>query len=226
MRRQGVDPLEVPNYAYPEAVRYLHIPNTTLHRWLRRDFDLIRPAGTRAFSFTNMVELYVIKGLEEIHGVELKQIRRAVEYLRENLQARHPLADFELKTDGQWVLIFHKGEYINISLMGQVGIGPILDTYLRRVERDWQKAAAAALYPFMRMEQMRAVQDHPKVVVMNPHVCFGRPVLVGTRIMTAMLASRYLGGDSIPTLAESYGRSEAEIAEAVCWETGQELKAA
>jgi hypothetical protein len=35
MRRKTFDPLEVPNYGFQEAVRYLHIPGATLEYWSR-----------------------------------------------------------------------------------------------------------------------------------------------------------------------------------------------
>jgi uncharacterized protein (DUF433 family) len=214
------NPLDVPNYGYQEAVRYLHIPNSTLHYWLRPSLGLIRREHPRLLSFNNLMELFVLKGLETIHGVELKQIRRAVDYLRKTDEVDHPLADVELRTDGAYVFVWDKGEYTNISLMGQKGIGPILETYLRRVERDWIKGSAA-LYPFTRRQQMSVKADQPKVVVMNPAVCSGKPVLIGSRITIAVLASRHLGGDSYDALADSYGRSVGEIKEAVDWQLGK-----
>ena len=135
-----------------------------------------------------------------------------------------PLADYELKTDGRWIFFWDGEDYLNLSLEGQKGIAPILDTYLRRIEREWQ-TGKWILYPFTRLQQMRTTGEHPKVIAMNTKICFGMPVLNGTRITTATLASRYLGGDSVPALASSYGRSEEEVAEAIFWETGQEQAA-
>jgi uncharacterized protein (DUF433 family) len=172
------------------------------------------------FSFKNLVECYVLNGLREIHGVRVSKIRHALTYLHKNFPSEHPLADYELKTDGRWIFFWHQDNYLNVSLEGQVGITPILDTYLHRVEREWQ-TGKWILYPFTRLQQMRQAGDHPKFVSMTPKVCFGMPVLTGTRITTATLASRNLGGDSVPTLATSYERSEEEIAEAILWETGK-----
>jgi len=214
------DPLEVPNYGLQEAIRYLHIPHATLHYWLRPSIGLVQPAGRSSLSFKNLVECFVLEGLREIHGVRLPAIRKATDYLKSEFDFSHPLADCELKTDGRWIFFWHKGEYLNASLRGQVGIGPILDSYLRRIERDFQ-TRTWVLYPFMRLEQMRSQEDKPKVVSINTDVCSGKPVLNGSRITTATLASRYLGGDKIPALARSYGRPEWEIADAISWETGQ-----
>jgi len=223
MRREPFDLLEVPNYGFQEAVRYLHVPNSTLRYWIRPSVGLLSPVNRERglFSFKNLIECYVLNGLREIHGVKVQKIQRALSYLRREFPSRHPLADYELKTDGRWIFFWDKGNYLNLSLEGQVGITPILDTYLRRVEREWP-SGKWTLYPFTTLREMRTPGDHPKVVSMNPLVCFGMPVLNGTRITTATLASRNLGGDSVPSLARDYGRSEKEIREAISWETGEQ----
>jgi uncharacterized protein (DUF433 family)/DNA-binding transcriptional MerR regulator len=226
MRRDRFDPLEVPNYGFQEAVRYLHVPNSTLHYWMRPSVNLLAPIDRqrRLFSFKNLVECYVLNGLREIHGVRVSRIRYALTYLRKHFPSKHPLADYELKTDGRWIFFWHQGDYLNLCLEGQKGIATVLDTYLRRIEREW-RTGKWILYPFTRLQQMRIEGDHPKVIAMNPKICFGMPVLSGTRITTATLASRFLGGDSVQMLATSYGRPEEEIKEAIFWETGQEQAA-
>jgi uncharacterized protein (DUF433 family) len=224
------NPLAIPNYGAQEAVRYLHIPRSSMNHWLKGSNALLHfpTRNRRVFSFTNLVELYVIKGLYEIHGVKLPAIRNAVEYLLETKESRHPLADYELKTDGRYIFFWQGGEYMNMSLRGQGGLGPILDSYLRRIDRD-EQGIARVLHPFLRskeMEDIREGKEHQKIVSINPRVCFGMPVLAGSRITTSILASRYLGGDSVPVIARSYGRSEAEIESAIKWEIGQTKNAA
>jgi uncharacterized protein (DUF433 family) len=226
MRRSSFDPLDVPNYGFQEAARYLHIPSSTLHYWMRPSVGLLTPEDRQRglVSFKNLVEGYVLNGLREIHGVKVPRIHRALSYLRRHFPSKHPFADYELKTDGRYIFFWHQGTYLNLSLEGQCGITTVLDTYLRRIEREWQ-TGKWILYPFTRLSQMRTSGDHPKVIAINPRICFGMPVLNGTRITTATLVSRHLGGDSVPALASSYGRPENEIAEAIFWETGQEQAA-
>jgi len=45
-------------------------------------------------------------------------------------------------------------------------------------------------------------------VVIDPHVSFGRPVLAGTGIPTAVLAEQFKTGDPVLVLAKDYGASE------------------
>jgi uncharacterized protein (DUF433 family) len=46
-------------------------------------------------------------------------------------------------------------------------------------------------------------------------VSFGRPVLAGTGIPTAVIAERYKAGESMDDLADDYGRRRLEIEEAI-----------
>ena len=68
------------------------------------------------------------------------------------------------------------------------------------------------LYPFTRK---RDFQEEPKAVVIDLQVCFGRPVLAGTGISTAVIAERYKAGESVDDLADEYGRQRFEIEEAI-----------
>jgi uncharacterized protein (DUF433 family) len=223
MKHRRFDPLEVPNYGFQEAVRYLHISNSTLRYWLRPSVNLLSPAdpNRNLFSFKNLIECYVLEGLRETHGVHLTAIRYAVDYLRRNYDSRHPLADYELKTDGKHLYFLDQGKDLtDVSLGGQLGIAPILNSYLRRIERDFSQGRWI-LYPFTRIEYMRSQTDKPKIVSISPKICYGQPVLAGTRVTTAVLVSRHFGGDSNEVLAKSYGRSSTEIAEAISWEIGK-----
>jgi hypothetical protein len=123
MAHRGFDPLEIPNYGPQEAVKFLHIPSSTLHYWLQPSIGLVRPADPRRglLSFKNLVECYVLEGLRVIHGVHIGAVRKAVDYLQRTLGSRHPLADYELKTDGAHVFFSHQGLNLNATLQGQIG---------------------------------------------------------------------------------------------------------
>ena len=65
--------------------------------------------------------------------------------------------------------------------------------------------------PFTRKRTL----DEPKVIVIDPRLSFGRPVLAGTCIPTAIIAERYKAGESVDDLADDYGRKRLEIEEAI-----------
>ena len=110
MRRVTFDPLEVPNYGFQEAVRYLHVPNTTLHYWMKPSIALLTPADrqNRTFSFKNLVECYVLNGLREIHGVRVSRIRTALSYLRRNFSLK--TSSRGLRAEDRWEIHFLLGQ--------------------------------------------------------------------------------------------------------------------
>src|SRR5205814_7158946 len=57
---------------------------------IRSGHQLADPANSR-LSFSNLTEAHVLDALRRQYQVELPQIRRAVNYLREHFQSPHPL---------------------------------------------------------------------------------------------------------------------------------------
>jgi uncharacterized protein (DUF433 family) len=87
------------------------------------------------------------------------------------------------------------------------------DASLRRIERD-SSGKVIRLYPYTRIE----TGHEPCVVMIDPLVSFGRPVLTGTGSPTSVVAERFTAGESVEDLARDYGRDGAEIEEAIRFE--------
>ena len=171
-------------------------------------------------SFKNLVELYVLEGLRKVHGVQTSRIRSAVNFLLSTEKSRHPLADYDIRTEGKNVVFYKNGKPLNASLWGQYEIEEIIGNYLRRVERD-PHGVAMRIFPYTKREQLEKKEQPPRTIEINPAVCFGLPVLSNSRLTTGFLATRFRGGDSVPAIAKGYGRSVAEIKEAIEWELGR-----
>jgi len=213
----------MPAYGINEAAHYLGIPNATLRSWV-----LGRPyptgAGERFFrpiielpdkeerllSFQNLVEAHVLDAIRRVHGVTFGRVRKAVEYLKTKLASKHPLAEQKFATDGVDLFVEVFGQLVNVSREGQLAIRDLIQAYLQRIERD-PIGAPVRLYPFTRERK----PDEPKIIVIDPSISFGRPVLVGTGIATTIIAQRYKAGESVEELAEDYGRSRSDIEEAI-----------
>ena len=147
-------------------------------------------------------------GLEEYVGVE---------ELRREKPSKHPLADYQLPlADARftWKEEVADTTLVSLTAGGQRAFKDILMPFLKRVDRN-TKGIAERLFPFTRLEHRSSPSTAPRVVVIDPMIAFGKPVLVNSRISTAFLLSRKRGGASIPRLAADYGRSEEEIAEAI-----------
>jgi uncharacterized protein (DUF433 family) len=229
MRTKGLhikaenDLRELPTYGIAEAAHYLQIPDTTLRSWVVGRSSLTEK-GTRFFeplieppdpnrsliSFMNVVEIHVLDAIRRQHQIRLTNIRQALRYLRKHFPSPHPLADQKFETDGLDLFIQVYGQLINISQLGQLAMRSILEAHLQRIERDPQ-GLAARLYPFTRKRHL----DEPRIVVIDPHVSFGRPALTSSGIATAVIAERYKAGESVDELADDYGRERLEIEEAI-----------
>jgi uncharacterized protein (DUF433 family) len=214
---------EQPAYSLTEASRYLLIPPATLRSWVagrkyptdsgpkffRPVIEL--PDNVRSgLSFVNLVEAHVLDAIRRHHQVPLSKIRQAIHYLRQQFSSKHPLAEQRFETDGLDLFIDKFGQLINVTDSGQLALRELLKAHLHRVEHD-STGTVVRLYPFTRKRDLR----EPKLVVIDPHISYGRPVLVGTGIPTAIIAERYKAGESIDELAEDYGRSRNEIEEAI-----------
>jgi uncharacterized protein (DUF433 family) len=161
-------------------------------------------------SFTNLVEAHVLDAIRREHGIELKKVRDAVRYMQERLSVGHPLASRAMVTDGVDLFVHHYAVLANISREGLLAMTEVLGAYFRRVE--WDEAGfAIRLYPFTRKREL----DEPRVVVIDPEVAFGKPVLANTGIPTATVANRYKAGESMDDLAEDYDLKRVQIEEAI-----------
>jgi uncharacterized protein (DUF433 family) len=227
MRRRSHEPTnvrELPAYSIAEAAHYLRMPTATLRSWVlgryyptgqgQKFFPPILEIPDRRrprLSFINLVEAHVLDAIRRDHEVALKHVRTALAFLaKQQPHSRHPLAEQDFVTDRVHLFIERYGQLINISRDGQLAMRAVLDAYLERIERD-AKGLPVRLFPFTR----RRTLDEPRAVVIDPTVSFGRPVLIGTGIPTAVIAERYKAGDSMDDLAADYGRTRLEIEEAV-----------
>ncbi len=219
------DRREIPAYAIPEAAHYLRVPKSTLRAWFagQRGFKaVIRPADpkTPVLSFSNLVEAYVLSAIRRKHHIGLPTIRRGLKFLTEKLGSERPLLGERFATHGAKLFVERVGEIINLSETGQVEMADLIRAYLERVERD-PKGLPIKLYPFIRSQP---AAEQPRTVVIDPQVSFGRPVIAGTGIPTAVLFERFKAGDQPPDLAKDYGASEEAIWDAIRCEA--DLKAA
>jgi uncharacterized protein (DUF433 family) len=217
------DPTEIPTYTLGEAAHYLLIPLATLRSWTvgryypvqdgKRLFSPVIPAAQKdpvMLSFENLIEAHMLDAIRRLYGVELPKVRSAMAFLRREFGSKHPLIDQKIETDGRDLFIRSLGKLIAASGSGQIVMPELIEAYLKRIERD-ERGIAARLYPFTRKRQF----DEPKVIVIDPRISFGRPVLSGTGVRTSIVAERYKAGESVEELAEDYGRARLDIEEAI-----------
>ena len=222
-RLQQQDPRNLPAYPVVDAAHYLTIPVGTLRSWLKgRSYPI--QSGSRYFeplierpspnlpqlSFTNLVEAHVLRIIRQQHQVPLDKVRTALDYLTQEMGVAHPLARVEFQTDGVDLFIASVGQLVNVSQSGQLAMRKALQSLLQRIEWD-EDGLAAKLFPVTRFQ----TDEAPRVLIIDPRISFGRPVLVGTGVQTAILAERYKAGESVDALAEDYSCDRLQIEEAI-----------
>ena len=210
-----MDRREVPAYAISEAAHYLAVPKSTLRAWFAGQSGfraVIRPADPKGLvlSFSNLVEAYVLAAIRRKHHIGLPTIRRGLKFLVDRLGSKRPLLEQQFATSGKELYV-ELGEIINISRDGQIEMAELIHAYLERVERD-PAGVPIKLYPITRS---KPVQEQPRTIVIDPQVSFGRPVIAGTGIPTAVLAEQFEAGDDVRDLAKEYDTTEEAISDAL-----------
>ena len=222
---------ELPKYGVKEAARTLGMPTATLNSWVNgRKYPtaegqkffkpLIESKTPGMLSFYNLVEAHILLSTRKKYQLEMPSIRRAMDYVRKAYPLTHPLLSENFLTDGKDLFVKkierrngHE-QTINVSSWGQLGLGPILDFYLQRIERDAQ-GWPIKLFPIRLNWAGNVNQDPPRVVVIDPSVSSGRPVVNGTGVMAEVIFGRFNTGEGVESIAEDYGLQVAQIEEVI-----------
>ena len=215
-----VDPRECPAYTIAEAAHYLNVPPATIRWWAvgqrgyRPVVNVPQQDPVVLLSFLNLTELHVLATIRRQHNVSMPKVRRAIDYLKQATRRpsdrRHPLVSSELETDGLDLFLDRYGQLVNISREGQGVMRDLMKAALHRINRDTQ-GIPVKLYPFTRS----SITAAPSIVVIDPQIAAGRPIIAGTGLATDILAERYKAGESVKELARDYDREEEEIEEAI-----------
>ncbi len=207
---------EEPAYGVPETALYLKVPYNTLRYWLtgfNKMPPMILPAeiGPVRLSFLNLLECHVLAGMRKIYDLKLPKVRRALIEIGERYPQPHPLIGEAFFTNRTDLFIEKLGRMVNVSRPGQMELN-FYHMHLQRVETG--PNGMFRFFPFVSQTS----QAEPKLIEINPMIGFGKPVITGTGISTAIIASRFNARESIADLAAEYGCSAPQIEEAIRWE--------
>lgn len=206
----------LPSYSVREAALYLRLPVSTLRAWIGRqkNFEsLILPAQTKplALSFINLVEAYVLASIRREHRISMNKVRNGMRFISDRFSSEHPLAEKDFETDGISLFLREADIIYDVSKGGgQMVLKEVIKQYLRRIERD-PDGLPEKLYPFSRTGE----PDEPKLIMIDPQISFGRPVLSARGIPIENIVERYKAGESIRELAKDYECARADIEEAI-----------
>lgn len=202
-----------------EAAHYARVPYQTLRYWTKgRDAvqPLIRLASMEPprLSFMNLMECHMLSGMRREYKLSIGKVRSALLNLIRLHPSHHPLLDWQLETNR--VNLFFRdddAELVNLNKPEQRIFTEIFEINMERIEKN-----AKGMFVFFPFVEKRSRLE-PKIIMINPAVSFGRPVIAGTGIPTSVIASRFHARESISDLAKEYERTEQEVEEAIRWES-------
>ena len=225
MTAQNLKLYEEPAYGVSEAAVYVKVPYNTLRYWLGSGKlpPIIQPAGSNPvrLSFMNLLESHALAAMRNLYNLKLPTVRSALRKIGGEVPRQsHPLVTQVFLTDRKDLFIERMGRLLNVSANWQQLNLDFYRMYLERVETD--PKGLFRFFPFV----VEPRPSEPKTIEINPMIGFGKPVIAGTGISTAIIASRFNARESIAALAEEYGRTPQEIEEANRWERSLPLPVA
>ena len=185
-------------YTIPEAARLTGVPSRSIRRWLLGyrykpdgeyrerpsvwSADAPHTDETVGLSFLDLIEVRFVQAFRE-HGVTWKIIREAAARACEEFHKSHAFVSRRFRTDGRWIILETieraGGQKRLINLVRsqyefEKIISPILKGGLVFSEAD----LAIRWFPAWPKRQ----------VVIDPHRCFGRPIVASGGVPTEILA--------------------------------------
>lgn len=218
----------VPLYTQAEAARYVNVPATTMKYWTH-PFDRqtrsgrlmhsdplvtqLRPdlRGNPSVPFIGLAEAVFIASLRRA-GVPVREIRPALQLVREKLGVAYALASQRLYSIGAQLLWDASDEaevdpYTKRELIvlknGQYVFREVVDQYLRKIEYAADGYAARVYLPGYEVAK----------IVADPSVNFGRPYFASTGIPISAILSRLRAGEPLLEIADDFELPEDEVSE-------------
>lgn len=194
-------------YNLPEAARLTGLRPQRVREWFhgrpraasrkpvfRSDYPSVD--GDRAISFHDLIELFVAGQLRE-RGVALQSLRKVHERLQVDLDTRHPFCRREILTRHGQVFTLgldEQGRSEMVEVLSRQRVFPdILLPFLNRI--DYNEATA--------MAERWCIAN---LVVIDPAICLGKPIVEGVGIATGILAATYAANDRDADLVADWFR--------------------
>ena len=198
-------------YNLPEAARLTGLKPQRVREWFgeramtaarkpvfRSDYESV--GGDRAISFYDLIELFVAGQLRD-RGVSLQSLRKVHKFLQVDLSTRHPFCRKEILTKNGQVFTLgldEQGRSEMIEVLTRQRVFPdILLPFLNRI--DYDEATA--------MAKRWCIAS---LVVIDPAICLGKPIVDEVGIATAILFASYEANDKNVELVADWFRVNAK----------------
>jgi uncharacterized protein (DUF433 family) len=207
-------------YTIPDAAKLLQINRQLLRRWLtgypvdpaRLEDPCCPGPGAmksrglgrdRHFGFLTLIEIFTAYHLRT-QGFSMHQLRLFRNELAHRFDTEFPFALRGLLTSGRKLLKEMGNEaLLEVASGGQTAFEQVLGPFCEKIEFDSDSNLAVRFFPKGRQSS----------IVVDPKHAFGQPVIAGTNLTTAALASRLRGGESDSDLANDFDITEQQVRE-------------
>jgi len=167
-----------------------------------------------ALSFINLIEAHTLRALRISHQVSMGAVREALDVAEQKYKIERLLVHSQLRTSAGELFLKRYGDIVELTNSQQIVLKEMFHGYLKRVDYD-DTDLPVSFYPLTRGPR---VTDSPKIIVLNPAISFGRPVIKKQGISTRAIESRVDAGETISHVAEDYGITEEAVREALRYE--------
>lgn len=201
-------------YSTSDAAKLIGLARSKVDRWAfgYRGYpaivtpDLPRVGTHKSISFLSLMELYLMRQLQDA-GIKADKFRVAALEVSQLKSIEHPFAFEHL---GEFLLHDNRDFFIQGEDLMQI-------TGRNRNNTVWKAAIEIYLNEVeFEAEYVRRwfPPDSGRLIVVDPAVKFGEPVVSGTRIPTANIVDQIAAGDSAAFVAECYGLTVEQVSAA------------
>jgi uncharacterized protein (DUF433 family) len=215
-----------PLYTLEEAAGYLRVPRTTFDTWAHgysrtreSGKDTIAPPvlqsaaeaagkGRPVLPFIGLAQGMAVRALKDA-GVPMREIREVVPILEREIGVEYALATRRLYVEGGRILTdyaaSHEAPQLAVVRTQQGVFKAALASYLRLVTFDTAGYAEKFILPGTESD----------VVEVDPHVAFGKPMLIRGNARMIDLLDRFQAGDLPSDIAEDFEVPESDVMELI-----------
>lgn len=222
----GLEPANLPRYTRKDAERATGVPASTVGVWVHGMPHTTRKGVTERYepvielpdpsdsrlSFNNLLEVNVLRALREVHEVQLRCVREAMENARDEHGIDRLLIHPNLRTSGGMLFLDYYFRLTDLSNSKQLVMRSILEHTLKRVEVD-ERAFITSFFP-----EPRYMPKESQPILVSPYVAFGNAILERRGISTYAIRSRVDSGEEPAAIMADYGVTEEEFREAIHYE--------
>ena len=213
--------LYLPAYRFSEAAGLTGTTAQTITRWYRgyespghRMKPVLPSEGSPLLSYLQLIEVAFVADFRRL-GIKLDRLRAAHEYCRKTFNSEYPFARYQFKTDGVHVLAEfaeHMGGFPRTTQLiitdagGQVVWGQAIKERLEQF--DYEEGLAFRWHP----------RGRSSVILVDPRIAFGAPMIGETGVPTAVVKERYDAGEKLDEIADDFDLPHSQVVEALEFE--------